>query len=72
MGRDESVIGLNNECEGFALSAHGAWSGFECVRWRCRMIRRWRNSITSRRGSRISGDGGRGGVDGGELTALLL
>ena len=74
MRRDESVIGVKNECEGVVMSAHGVGSGFECVRW-WRRTRRWRGSIRSRSGSRnngISGDGVRGGVGGGELTAPLL
>ena len=74
--RDESVIGVKNESEGVVMSVHGAGSGFEWMRWRWRRNRRWRGSITSRRGNSqngISGDGGgRGGVGGGELTALLL
>ena len=67
MRRDESVIGVKNECDGVVMSAHGAGSGFEWVRWR------WRSSIRRRRGSSQNGsggDGGRGG--GGELTAVLL
>ena len=72
MRRDESVIGVKNECEGFVMSAHGAGSGIEWVRWRWRRIRRWRGGIKSSRQNEISGDGGRGGVGGGELTALLL
>ena len=75
MRRDESVLGVKNESEGLVMSAHGAGSGFEWMRWRWRRIRRWKDSIRSRRrnsqnGSR--GDGGCGGVDGGELIALLL
>ena len=76
MRRDESVIGVKNECEGVVMSANGAGSGFEWVRWRWRRNRRWRSSIRWWwRGSSqnvISGDGGRGGFGGGELTALLL
>ena len=75
MRRDESVIDVKNECEGVVMSAQGAGSGFEWVRWRWRRNRRWRGSIRSRRGNSqngISGLGGRGGVGGGELTALLL
>ena len=66
MGRDESVIGVKNESEGVVMSAHGAGSGFEWVRW---AWGRWRSSIRRRRGS----SGVRGGVGGGgELSALLL
>ena len=72
MRRDESVIGVKNESAGVVMSAHVAGSGFEWMRWRWRKIRRWRGSIRSRRGSWISGDGGRGHVGGGDLTALLL
>ena len=75
MMRDESVIGVKNECESVVMSAHGAGSGFEWVRWRWRSNRRWRCSIRSRRGNSqngISRDGGRGGFGGGELSALLL
>ena len=67
--RDESVIGVKNECEGVVMSAHGAGSGFEWVRWRRRRIR-WSGSFMSGRQNGING--GRGGVGGGELTALLL
>ena len=72
MRRDESVIGVKNESEGVVLSAPGAGSGFQWVRWRWRRNRRWRSSIRRWRGrskNGISGDGGRGG---GELTALPL
>ena len=74
MRRVESVIGVKNECEGVVMSAHGAGSGFEWVRWRWRRNTRWRGSISRRGNSQngISGDGGRGGVGGCELTALLL
>ena len=66
---------VENECEGVVMSAHGAGSGFEWVRWRWGRNGRWRSSIRRRRGSSqngISGDGGRGGVGGDELTAPLL
>ena len=72
MRRDESVIGVKNECEGVVMSAHGAGSGFEWVRWRWGRNRRWRSSIRRRRGSSQNGSGGDGGRGGGELTALLL
>ena len=66
--RDESVIGVKNECEGLIMIAHGAGSGFEWLRLRWRRNRRWRSNIRRWRGSRQNGIGG----DGGELTALLL
>ena len=70
MRRDESVIGVKNECEGVVMSAHWAGSGFEWVLWRWRRNRRWRSSISWWRGSSQNAiSGGRGG---GELTALLL
>ena len=70
MRRDESVIGVENECKGVVVSAHGAGSGIEWMRWRGRRrITRWRGSIRSSRQNGISGDCGRGGR---ELTALLL
>ena len=75
MRRDESVIGVKNESEGLVMSAHGAGSGFDWMRWRWRKVRRWRGSIRSRRRNSqngISGLAGRGGVGGGELTAPLL
>ena len=72
MRRDESVIGVKNECEGVVVSAHGAGSGIEWMRWRWRRIRSWRGGIRSSTQNGISRDGGRGGVSGGELTALLL
>ena len=68
--RDESVIGVKNE--GVVMSAHGAGSGFEWMRWRWRRNRRWRGSIRSSRQNGISGDCGRGGVGGGGLTAVPL
>ena len=51
MRRDETVIDVKNECEGVVMSAHGAGSGFEWVRWRWRRNRRWRGSMRSRRGN---------------------
>ena len=75
MRRDESVIGDKNECDGVVMSAHREGTGFDWMRWRWRRIGRWRGSIRSRRGNSQNGiraDGGRGGVGGGELTALLL
>ena len=75
MRRDESVIGVKNECEGVVMSVHGARSGVEWVGWRWGRNWRWRSSITRWRGSSqngSSGDGGLDGVGGGELTALLL
>ena len=65
-----SVFVVKNESEGVVLSAHGAGSGFEWVRSRSGRNWRWRSSIRSRRGSRISGDGSRG-VGDGQLSALL-
>ena len=62
------MIGVENEGEGVDISAHGAGSGFEWVRWRWARIVRLRSSIRWRRDSRISG--GRGGVCVAKLTAL--
>ena len=45
MRRDESVIDVKNEWEGVVMSAHGAGSGFEWVRWRWRRNRRWRAAL---------------------------
>ena len=72
MRRDESVIGVKNESEVVVMSAHRAGSGFEWMRWRWMRNWRWRGSIRSSRQNGISGDGGRGDVGGGELTALPL
>ena len=72
MSRDESFIGVKNECEGVIMSAHGAGNGFAWVRWRWRRNRRWRSSMRRMRGSSQNGSSGDGGRGGGELTALLL
>ena len=43
--RDESIIGVKNEWEGVVMRVYGAGSGIEWMRWRWRMIRKWRGAL---------------------------